>query len=336
MTSLRAGLSGCSPASLELLRHAARQSSCAVVALHDDDPAARARAGAATGIHVATARFDELLATGVDFVVLAGPLDVRLAQVRAAAEQGAHCLVVAPFAADLATAAAMVEACAKAQVRLGCYTPEFQDPVIEQLRRMIAADWLGGPVVVQGIAGDDLALHDGPAPAHPFVDLVSRHIHLTTWLTGRRAVRVTALTTRTFGPRDDGGVATALLRGGIACSFTASHVTVARAFAVHGTDGGFRLAGDRLWLQGRREFRGEVFDYLTPGREAVLSREELAPEIAAKAGGNELLGRFARWLDDCDDFPLPGEVALDDLLVVDAMQRAAGSGHSEDVQAPRA
>lgn len=334
MTSLRGGLSGCSTQSLELVRQSRRQSSCELVAVHDADPAALATLRAASGIGFTTASFDELLASGVDFVVLAGGLGERLAQVQAAAAQGAHCLVVAPFAADLATAAAMVAACARAQVRLGCYVADFQDPVVEQLRRMIAADWLGGVVVVQGIAGDDLALQNLPRPAHPLVDLASRHVHLASWLTGRRALRVTAQTTRSFSREDDGGVATAVLRGNVACTFTASHATNVRAFAVHGTDGGIRIAGDRLWLLGQREFHGDVFDYLSPGHECVLSRAELAPEIAAKAGRTELLGRFARWLEDCDDFPCPGDMALDDLKVVDAMLRAARSGKTEDVEPP--
>lgn len=331
MTSLRGGLAGCSAESLQLVLRARVHRCCELVAAYDPDPEALASLRDSTGIGLSAGSFDELLGSGVDFVVLAGDAALRLTQVRAAAEQGAHCLVLAPLAGDLATAQEMVDVCAKAGVRLGVHVEDFQDPVVDQLRRMVAADWLGGIVAVQGIVGDDDALRGGTRPGHPFVDLATRHLRLTSWLTGRRAVRVTAQTTRSFSRDDDTAVATAVLRGNVACTFTASHATAAQAFAVHGTDGGMRIAGDRLWLLGRREFRGEVFDYLSPGHELALSRAELAPALARKAPQADLLGRFARWIDDCDDFPCPGDAAVEDLRVAAAMLQAARSGSTEDV-----
>ena len=48
----------------------------------------------------------------------------------------------------------------------------------------------------------------------------------------------------------------------------------------------------------------------------------------------DLTDSFARWLDDCDDYPCPGESALDDLRVVEAMQLAATSGRTQHVRRP--
>lgn len=334
MTSLRGGVSGGDAAGLELVRDARAHRHCELVAVHDDDPRALAAFRDAAGVGFAAASFDELLGAGVDFVVLGGPVALRLAQVEAAAAQGAHVLVRAPFAPDLATAAAMVRACERGQVRLGAHVAALQDPLVEQLRAMIAADWLGGVVAVQAIAGSDRALHAGDGPRlHPFVDLVSRHLHLTSWLTGRRVVTATAQTTRAFSRDDDGAAATAVLRGNVIATFLASHASAVDAFAVHGTDGGVRIAGDRLWLRGRSEFHGDVFDYRTPGVELALSRAELAPELAAAAPSTDLVGRFARWLDDTDVYPCPGEAALEDFRAVDALLRALRSGRTETVVA---
>lgn len=332
MTSLRAGISGCSPASLELVQRARLHEDCEVVAVHDDDEA-KARAFAAEArLGFATADFAALLGSGIDFVVLTGPHPTRQARIEAAAAQSAHVLVASPLAPDLATARAIVRTCEAAEVRLGVMVPEFADPIFEQLRRMISHDWLGGVVAVQGILGDDAALRGSdPDSYHPFVELASRQLQLTRWLTSRRAVSVTAQTTRTFGRHDDGGAATVVLRGGIPGTFAVSHATTVRAFAIHGTDGGIRVAGDRLWLRGRREFRGEIFAYTHPGQELALSRAELQPELTAHAPAAELIGRFARWLDERDDYPCPGDEALADFAVVDAMLRAARSQRTEAI-----
>ncbi len=317
---------------VELVQRVRTHHHCDLVAVHDPAAAVLADFQAKASIGFASTSFAELLASGIDFVVLAGPIADRLEQVQEAAAQGAHILVLSPFAPDLATATTMVAICEANEVRLGVLVPEFADPVAEQLRRMLVADWLGGIVCVQAILGDDTRLRGSvTAPSHPFVELVSRHIHLASWLTGRSVQRVTAQTTRSFARDEDGGVATAILRGNVACTFAAYQTTPVRAFAVHGTDGGFRLAGDRLWLRGQREFRGHVFDYMTPGQELAIGRCELVPELTALAPESELVGRFARWIEDTDDFPCPAEQALEDVRVVDALLRAAKSGHTETV-----
>ncbi len=310
--------------------------------MHAEDPATVQAMRDRTGIGLGTSDFAALLATGIDFVVLAGPLGARLAQVRAAAEQAVHCLVYAPMAADLETATAMAAACDKAQVKLGVAVPGQDDPVLDQVRCMIAADWLGGLVCVQGILGDDELLRRPPAPDnspcldatghHPFLALMSQHIHLASWLCGRSAVAVTAQTTRGFlSQAHDGGVATAVLRGNVLCTFTVSRLTRVRAIAIHGTDGGVRIAGDRVWLCGRKEYSGDVFDYVVPDREQSFTREDLTAALDALTPTFELHGRFARWIDDCDDFPCPAEQSLLDLRVADAMARAAESGRAETV-----
>ena len=305
---------------------------CDVVAAHDADARALATFRDTAGVGFTTPSFDQLLGTGIDFVVLGGPLHERLAQVEAAAAQGVHCLCTVPFAADVQTAAAIVAACDRAQVKVGVLVPQFADPVLDQIRRMIAADWLGGVVSIAAFAGDDERLRgDGEPALHPVVARTSGHVHLVSWLTGRATLRVTAQTTSTFGRGDDTGVATAILRGGIACTFTASHVTRAELLTVYGTDGAIVMGPHRLWLMGRAEFRGPVFDYVVPGHELLLNRNELEPRLVALAPDAEPLGRFARWLEDTDDFPCPGEQALADLRVIDAMLRSIASGRTEEV-----
>jgi len=332
--TLRVGLSGAGPAGLRAVQDAAAQNACDIVAVHDDRDGKAERLASGSQLGFATQDYDALLGYGVDFVVLTGPLDQRLDQVRRAAEQGVPSLVHAPAAPDLETAKAMAAVCEEHEVRLGVYVRPQSDPIVEQLRRMIAGDWLGGVTAMQSIVADDELLRAGQVThrGDPFVTLSSEHVHLAAWLTGRRAASVTAQTTRSFAPDlDDGGVATVVLRGNVPCTYVSSRLTRANAFAIHGTDGGVRIAGDRIWLSGQRPFQGHVFDYETPGIEQVLARRDLENALAAHRAQSELHGRFARWLEDTDDYPCPIEQAIVDFEVLEAMATAAREGRRVDL-----
>ena len=342
MTQLRVGLSGCGRRGNEVIEAIRRHDHCDVVALHDVDADAALRLGKAFGIQQQTTHFSQMLGTGVDFVVLAGPCGDRLPQVLEAAEQGAHCLLHAPMAPDAECATQMVEACDHARVKLGVAIREQACPSIEQIRQMVASDWLGAPVAVTALYGEDDALRN-PPPAghwlrdtrrngdHAMLQLATEHIHLTSWLIGRGPLRVASMGSAGFSvmPQDNAS-ATLELRGGLLCSFSASHLTNSNALAIHGTDGAIRMAPDRVHLRGRREWRGEVFDYLEPNAEMTLQRQPPAAQ-SKQIDSFELHGRFARWIDDRDDFPCPGDQAALDMRICDAIARAQQSGQTESV-----
>ncbi len=119
------------------------------------------------------------------------------------------------------------------------------------------------------------------------------------------------------------------LNGPVARAIAESQADDRRAY--EGLGPAWRLAADRVWVRGRSRFAGEVFTYDVPGQDRVLSRAEVAAALRAQAPRFDLLGRFARWLEDTDDYPCPGEQASEDLRVVAAMLRALESGRSEDV-----
>ncbi|MCA8950564.1 MAG: Gfo/Idh/MocA family oxidoreductase [Planctomycetes bacterium] len=347
MSRLRAGVFGCGSdavwSAARIRAQAATElAGCELAAAADTDPAALRAFGATTGVDLLVDSFEALLRTGIDFVILAGPPDERAEQVAAAVDQGVHCLTHAPLAPDAAAADAMVAAAEAAGLKLGVIARGQDDPVFEQIRQMIAADWLGGVVHVQALAGRDDLLRVPPeledprirrlASGTPLLHLGAHHVHLATWLTGRQAVSATAATGSGFLPLPaDGIVATVVRRGGVLCTHTASHLLVADQVAIHGTDGFVRVAGDRLLMRGRDEFRGEAFDYLVPGSEQGLNRADFAAAAERAAPALELHTRFGRWIDDRDDFPCPGEQAAADMRLLDAIERAATSERTEAV-----
>lgn len=343
MSTLRAGLSGCGARGAQAARLLRASHDCRLAALHDPDATALHDLGSAHAIGSRHADFASLLQSGIDLVVLAGPCGDRLPQVEAAAEQGVHCLLHAPMAPDAQTARAMVTACDRAGVKLGLAIPSQADPRFDALRRLVSEDFFGAVVLVHATCADDTVLRNPPAASHwrrdptragPGVlrQLGSEALHLVHWLCGRAPLRVTAQTAHglTTLPQDS-AVATLALRGGGLCTLAASHVANGSMLTLHGTDGHATLADDGITLRGRRTLEDSLFDYGPPGAVRTWSRAELGPALEARAPDLELHGRFARWIDDLDDFPCPGDLAAEDMLTLEAIDRVQQPDRSEPV-----
>lgn len=336
---LRFGISGCGRRGAEALHRAREQGDCIAHAAHDPDPEAADALARQHGL-ARHDSFDSLLGSGIDFVVLAGPFGERLRQVEAAAAQGVHCLLHAPMAADAETATKMLRACDEAGVKLGVAVPSQAEPVMEQLRRMVADDWLGAPTLVQALCADDRALREPPdgeawirrdanAAGSPLACFAAEALHLAIWLCEREPVSAVALGTRGITSLTHENAAAAVtLRGGAVCSFSVSHAAKGSNFALHGTDGAIRIGPDRIWLMGRKPFFGDSFTYAHAATEQSLPRATTQDRLARHF---ELHGRFARWIDDRDDFPCPGEQAVRDMRALDAAKRALTSRRVEDV-----
>lgn len=336
---LRFGISGCGRRGAAALRSAREQGDCVAHAAHDPDAAAAAALAQEHGL-ARHESFESLLGSGIDFVVLAGPFGERLRQVEAAAGQGVHCLLHAPMAADAGTAAQMLRACDEAGVKLGVAVACQAEPAMEQLRRMVADDWLGAPTLVQALCADDRALREAPheaawvrraanAAGSPLLCFAAESLHLAVWLCEREPVAAAALGAPGITSlANENAVASVTLRGGAVCAFSTSHAARGATFALHGTDGAIRIGPDRIWLLGRKAFFGDSFAYAHAGQEQSLPRVTTQDPLARHF---ELHGRFARWIDDRDDFPCPGEQAVRDMRALDAAQRALASRRVEDV-----
>jgi predicted dehydrogenase len=129
----------------------------------------------------------------------------------------------------------------------------------------------------------------------------------------------------------DSAVATLTLRGGGLCTLAASHVANGSALTLHGTDGHAIVTEELIALRGRTTLAERLFDYGQPGAVRTWSRAELGPVLDARLPDLELHGRFARWIDDLDDFPCPGDLAAEDLLTLEAIDRVQQADRSEPV-----
>ncbi len=309
VTPLAVGLVGAADALTKLQTALAGQSDCTVAAVLDCSHIPPS-AGRPAEVQ-ATAGFDQLLATGIDFVVLQSPLPQRLSQVQAAAAQGVHCLLESPMAPDLPTATAMVEAAAAAGIQLGVVVPGQSDPVYELLRRWLASDWLGGPL--------SMVIH-GHLPGVPTTQGLLPLLQFTRWWLQREVQRAVALP-------DTAAAALLELGGRVAVGLLANASHPAPVLSLHGTGGSLQLDATGVRLCGRFPRHDALLSQPLAGEAQVHRWAELA--AARQVASAALLppAQFARLLDHRDDFPCLGEDALVDLQVLATLQQQTAAGN---------
>jgi predicted dehydrogenase len=307
-----------------------------VVAIQDTQVAALMRVGERYGIARRFHRFEELLTDDVDFVIVNSPNHVHLEHVRTAVGAGKACLVQKPMAPTLSVAEEMVRAAADRGVPLGVTMFELGKPLHHQVREMVRSGWLGAPTLVQSISAHDIYLKDPPEPGDwrrnalkvgggAFIQLAIHHVNLAAWILGREVEKVSAVGARRDTVfEDEATLASVLFEGGTPGHFAASYAADLYSFAICGTEGRIQITPGHVTLKGERQFEGEIFDYLTPGREAGLPIADMEPAIAARRDAVEVHGAFARWLDGRGEFWCTGGRGLRDMRVVDAVYRSRG------------
>ncbi|MBN2492283.1 MAG: Gfo/Idh/MocA family oxidoreductase [Planctomycetes bacterium] len=315
-----------------------------IAAIQDPDPAALARVGERLPEARRHTVFEDLLAADIDFVIVNSPNHLHLPQVRAAAAAGKPCLVQKPIAPTLAEAAEMVRIAAAHGVKLGVTMFELSRPIHHQVKAMIASGWLGRPVLVSAVGAHTGYLATPPAPGDwrrdpakvgggAFIQLGVHHVNLAAWLLDREAVRASAAGARGLTVfEDETMLATVEFADGVMARFATSYAADLYAFAVIGDRGRIHLLPEHVVVRGPEPFRGEVFDYTEAGREVAIPAAALAERSRPLEAALEVHGRFARWIARSEPYPCPGERALHDMRVVEAVYRACRTGEAAGIE----
>jgi len=187
---------------------------------------------------------------------------------------------------------------------------------------------------VQGVGAHGIYLRDPPPEGDwrrdpekvgggAFVQLAIHDIDLAAWILGCEVTAATAV--RAGGRtvfRDETTVAAVRFGDDLAGTFAASYATDLYAFAILGTRGRVQLLPEHVVVRGEEPFRGDVLVYEDPGREVAIPRSALREAVERRRDRLEVHGAFARWVAGrAESYPCPGERALRDLRVVDAVNR---------------
>jgi predicted dehydrogenase len=307
---------------------------------------------------VATQDFAAALAGDVDAVIVSTPNWLHRPQAVAAIEAGKHVLLQKPVAATLADAEAIAAAAARSTRTVGLYMSYFDQPLVHDLRDMVAKGWLGDVVHCYarlmhkgGMMWSEEALRGNrtwrgsveETGGGCFIQLAVHYIHIFEWISDAKVVRATGFTRNLHCPGLEGedlAVAVLEMDSGAMVTLDTAWCANGEELSVHGTLGRFNYRDNlRLALASSAgAFEGRVARYsggLTPAFGGPQG-EEQQMEVRPPAFGDisNPLNQHCAFLGAArEGRPAPVSIAsgVHDMRVVAAVYESARSGRAVDV-----
>ncbi|MDE3168075.1 MAG: Gfo/Idh/MocA family oxidoreductase [Acidobacteriota bacterium] len=303
--------------------------------------------------------FADALGPEIDAVVISTPNHLHREQAVAAIAAGKHVLLQKPVAHTLADAEAIEAAAAARPDRtIGLYMSYFDQPLIHDLRDMIAGGWLGGVVHCYarlmhqgGMMWSREALAGrrtwrgrvSETGGGCFIQLAVHYLHIFEWATGARVVRATGFTRRLHCPGLEGeDLASAVfeLDTGAMITIDTAWCASGEELSVHGTLGRFTYRDNRLALASiAGPFTGRVARYdggqepAFGGPQGVEQQMEVRPPAFDDV--TNPLNQHRQFLEAVRDRrPAPVSIpsGVRDLRLVMAVYESARSGRAVEVR----
>ena len=325
----------------------------------DEESAARAAASFEGTKPVATTNFSQSLAPEVDAVVISSPNHCHAEQAIAAIGAGKHVLLQKPVAANLADAERIADAASRSRQTIGLYMSYFDQPLMYDLREMVAQSRLGDVVHCyarlmhrggmmwsrEALTGNrtwrgSVAETGGGC----FIQLAVHYIHIFEWITGARVVRTSALTNRLHCPGLEGeDVASALLQldSGALVTLDTAWCADGEELAIHGTAGRAVYRGNRRLAisSSAGPYQGHAIRYSGGAADAfggpVGAEQTIEVSPPAFADVTNPFNQHVRFLEAArSGKPAPVSIASGvwDMRVVSAVYNSVATGRTVDMK----
>lgn len=299
------------------------------------------------------------LADNVDVVVINTPNHLHHAQAIAALEAGKHVLLQKPVAPTIKEAAEIASAAQRAQGLSGLYMSYFDQPLLHDLKEMIAAGWFGSVghfyarlmhrwgMVWSEQARTGQGTWRGAATQTGggcFVQLAVHFIHLMEWMTHDRIVRATAITKHLHCPGLEGeDVASAILEfeSGAMATLDMAWCFHGEQFSIHGTEGSAEYINNRVLIleSSTHSFKGRVVNYTAAPSTGALSptgapqtTEVIPPTMGDHTNPLNQHRAFLEAVRDGVAPFVPIASGVNDLRVVAAVYESARRGYTVAVE----
>ncbi len=299
------------------------------------DPAPHAAVEAARlGIRHAASLEDLTADPGIDAIILCTPHTQHPAQIMMAANAGKHVFCEKPLCLTLAEARQAVEACQRNNVTLAVGHERRFEPVIADVRQMIADGRLGALLQMEGnfsqdkfltLPRDNWRLQPTEAPAGP---MTATGIHLLD------------LAVSFFGPAEQAYVQVAQLGSDLSngdtlaamVRFHSGPTALLSAILATPFDGRLALYGSKGWVEIRDKTHPEAPEGWTltvclRGEPRVVTDYPPAPSVRAN------LEAFAAAATGGADYPMPQAQMLATVAALEAVFRSSRSLAIEAVEA---
>jgi predicted dehydrogenase len=346
---IRVAVSGLS-VSRRMLRFYRESPDTELVLVHDID-AKRAREVAAEnpGARACT-DFDEVLASDVDMVDVSTPNHIHAPQAIAALGAGKHVLCQKPMAPNVAECRRMCDAARDTGKTLGMLMFLLSQPLNHSLRALVRGGHLGQissvrqrnahRILMQRNDRDHWRASRANIGGGSFMQLGVHHLHLVQWLLDDEVVRVTGMAAHRHCRSIEGedvAAAVGVFRDGPLIAMESSYASVGNELGIYGTAGHFTLSDDALRVEAQAPFDDGVIAYPGPGRrvgDVVEYRaQEWKDDLPVDSPHIQQLA-FARAIRDGAPAPVPGEVGLRDVAIIQAIYASSESGCAVDVGVP--
>jgi UDP-N-acetyl-2-amino-2-deoxyglucuronate dehydrogenase len=363
MGELRVAFVGCGKVAGEYLSVYRDLDWVRVVTCVDTRPEAAEAAATVIGQGTGSARpkvsadYAAALSPEVDVVVINTPNHLHHAQAIAALDAGKHVLLQKPVAPTIEEAVEVSRVAARAKGVSGLYMSYFDQPLLRDLKDMIAAGWFGdvghyyarlmhrwGHVwsrqFYDGVAAAD---GDGGWRASAsrtgggcFVQLAVHYIHLLEWMSDESIVRATAVAKNLYSPRVEGeDLATALLEfeSGAVATLDMAWSFHGEQLSIHGAEGSAEYINNHtLILESKAaHFKGRVVNYTAAPPASTLNGTERTFKVIPPDKGDHTnpLNQHRAFLEAARDGAppfVPISSGVRDLRVVAAVYESARRG----------
>lgn len=322
-----------------------------VILLHDID-AARARETAERfGIARWTTDYADVLASGADIVDVSTPNHLHAEQAVGAFEAGKHVLCQKPMAPTVSDCRRMVEAARRTGRTLGLMMSMLSDPYMADFRQAIRAGLIGKTAAVRVRCA-----HRGPLRSSyrerghwratqelvgggSFMQLGVHVLNLALWLLDEEVVSVSGyaknLHCRHSIEGEDVVAAAGELASGALITMESGYSSVGTGLEIHGTAGHLTWTEGEYFAELAADFDGALIRYRRPDDKAATVRidqaslRDRAQELKKEANPQR---NFARAVLAGRPAPVPGEIGVRDVAIIQAIYRAAATGGRVDVR----
>ena len=282
--------------------------------------------------------FSLALAPDIEMVDVSTPNNLHRDQTITAFEAGKHVLVQKPMAPTAAEAEAMIRAGREAKRELGIYMWFFDNPMYYELKKMLQAGLFGkiSQIRTRGAHRGGLNLPPGTwrgsgkkTGGGSFIQLAIHPLNMALWLLDDSVARVGAFSKNLYCPNvggDDVTTAICELKSGILGVLDSSYAADPNLLEIYGTRGYVRITKERVVeLQLDQSYQGEHLQcQANVAANLDCPRPQNSPTEQHKA--------FVQAMLSGGPAPIPGEVGLRDLRIVEAVYRSAETGKIENVE----
>jgi len=315
-----------------------------LVLLVDESEETARRASEACGGVAWSTDFNDCLSSDVHFVDISTPNFLHREQACAALKAGKHVLLQKPLASSLEDALKIAEIASSSGKIAGMYMFLFDNPLFHDIKKLIKEGKLGtisgvgcrsahrgGLSAVRGGWRSSAKMTGGGS----FIQLAIHYVNMVQWLMDSKVESVMAYSHNLMCPNiggDDVSVVACEFDSGALGTISSAYCAQGDELSIFGSKGYLRVDDSKhITLCLDEPFCGNVLTYNTGGRRETISLPQCSMTLFDSTNPFDQHVAFIKSLLSGSPAPVPIDIGLYDMMIVDAVHRSSVTGKKERV-----